>query len=324
MAPFCLGWEKFRNHCRNSSRLEYRCRFCIHEHEKQEAIRARKERYCELKRKQKERLKKMSPGDRADYLAAQQDGLQARIEANICSMKGEKDSPTNFLTLPPEIRQQIYREIESGYCSVKIVKSKPPKLDSYFLAALYRVCQLLHHEVGEYLYKIHHVHFMTVPALELWSDQYAYRLALMEWVSFNASTPLPIVQVASKGNFGRLRTLWIERPRQSKSGDYVWEVEHSYRRYGDRSFHQLSTSYADRWGEGPGLKPWNENLLLIWRQPEFIIDNLEQFRGGTVQWQMPVDRLLLKRGRYSLRFEVEKQDGTWCTAWRSIDVSVSG
>jgi hypothetical protein len=322
MAPFCLGWEKFRNHCRNDP-LEHRCGYCIHKHERQEAIRARKARHRELKRKQNERLRNMSPGDRADYLSAEQDALQARIEANIGSMMGEKDSPTNFLTLPPEIREQIYRELESGYCSIEIVKSKPPKLDSYYLGALYRVCELLHHEIDRYLYKFHHVQFMTVPALELWRNKYAYRLALMEWVSLKASTPLPIVDVARKGNFSRLRTLWLERSCESKSGDYVWEAEHAYRRYGDRSFHQLTTRYADRWGDGPGLKPWNEDLLLIWRQPELIINNLEQFRGGMVQWQMPADGLVLKRGKYSIRFEVKEQPGTWFTAWRSIDVSVS-
>jgi hypothetical protein len=267
----------------------------------------------------------MNPGDRADYLAAQQDALQARIDANNDSMMGEEDSPTNLLTLPPEIREQIYRGLDSVLSHwVQVVKSKFPMVNSYFLGGLYRVCRLLHREIDEYLYKHAKVEFMTVPALELWRARYAHRLNVMTRICLNASNPLPIVEVAVHGNFSKLRTLWLERPCENNGGDYMWDVEHSYRRYGDYSVRKPTDRFGERRGDGAGLKPWTEILLLVWRQPEFIINSLEQFRGGTVQWELPADGLILNRGKYCLRFEVEDKQGLWASAWwRPIDVSVS-
>jgi hypothetical protein len=281
-------------------RLRHRCGYCrtVERKRRNDAVR-------EPKRKEREMLQKMTSEERTSYRNAQKLALRARQYANDSTMIRGQSTRTTLLTLPLEIRQQIYKILYQCRNWIYIERTTPPPMDGK--SKLHHVCRLLRLELDTYFYERNYFVFRTLSAIESWRHRHTPKLSSMFFIELRAPSPLPIRDLAEQGLFQRLKTLVLQRPKLHNRENEE-DVLQSYRHL----------------EEGPS--PWEDGLLLVWRQPELIVNCLEQFRHGIVEWIQVYGAGYYRASKYVISFctEREEDEPEWSDrSWTPINVAVS-
>jgi hypothetical protein len=289
--------------------LKNRCTYCK---ERLDEIDARKRENQDLRLAEKEMLKRMSREERAAHRTALKVALQKRADANNLAMELRPGQAANLLTLPPEIRAQIY-DLLYDFGSdehVEVFTRRPPI--RRLPAKLHQVCRIFRLEIDARFYDQQTFAFNSVAAMDLWRKKHGDRLALMRSVELYSISPLPIVEVAKQGYFQQLKSLTLDRP--TSQGSYVadpgLEVARLYQRM------------------SPGFEHlWLPHHLLAWRQIEVVVEHLPQFRDGVVEWtriRKGTARGAYYCDRYSVRYRSESRDAINSKGvWLPVDVLVS-
>jgi hypothetical protein len=224
----------------------------------------------------------------------------------------------SVLGLPFEIRGKIYDVLYDFDDTVEILKTKP--LVRTQSAKLHYVCRVFRSEIDAQYYAKNVFYFQNTSALDMWSEKYGERLALMRMANLQAASPLAILDVARESKFERLEELTLNRPRTSTVAETRLDVRRSYQPYPD------------------GLQNWTPHLLYVWRQLELVLEGLPQFQDGTVEWNHGADWTrfysgseikCMRHDRYSVRFRsknarvvaVPAYKRDWYS-WEPIDVAV--
>ncbi|KAK5070040.1 hypothetical protein LTR64_001874 [Lithohypha guttulata] len=219
---------------------------------------------------------------------------ERRIEINNDAM--QKRGLANLLTLPPEVRQMIYKYLFDYSDTTEIIARK------YFVrpndAKLHQVCRLLKAEIDEDFYTRQTFTFKTIPALDLWSKIHRDRLSLMQRIELCSSSPSIIVPFTEQ--CPRLKILITER-HKIEHYDFEADVPRLY---------QLDLATDDTF--------WTLDTLLMWRQPEAILEAIPRFRLGCVEYSLRKN----DRDRYRLRFCTDRlvAANTKTCEWTPINV----
>lgn len=257
----------------------------------------------EAREQERQKWKSLTLEERQAIRTAHMCRVSQSTDINNVAITGQ--GATGLLTLPPEIRNQIYDAMSLTDGVVEVTATRPVFRYQNLVGVLQAVCRLLRDELETYSLTHHTFRFKTDQALSLWCRKHSDKLRLITKIELLGS-PVPL-QIADKDCFQNLRCLLVDHkgPKSEAlpdNGDTTYDL---YRFDLSEYVYQFCPS---------------RYTLLLWRHLEIVLDVIPQFRDGCIGSSMFHSFM----GKHRVWFRCKNSPADYeSNSWQKVDIELT-